>query len=92
MKRCVAVETKETDSSTETESLLEHTPKRMPDSKKETSPSVSVKSEDIERQINALTDRLTQQLAHFCELMKEFRDEQAHRRHDETVIKKWDRN
>ena len=50
MKISVAVETEETDSSTETESLLEHTPKRMSDPKIETSPSEAVTSEDVERQ------------------------------------------
>ena len=51
----------------------------------ETSSSVSVTSEEVVRQIKALTDPLTQQLAHLCELMQELRNEQAHRRHEETA-------
>ena len=46
--------------------------------KNETSPSVS---EDVARQIKAVRDPLTQKLAHFSEVMKEVRDEPAHRRH-----------
>ena len=85
MKKSIAVETEETDSGTETESLLRNTPRRMSALKTETSPSVSVRSEEVVRQIKALTDPLTQQLAHFCELMQDFRIEQAHRRHEETA-------
>ena len=73
MKRSVAVETEENDSSTETESLLAHTPRRMSDPEIETSSSEAVTSEDVERQIRAVTDPLTQQLAHLCESMKELR-------------------
>ena len=61
MIRSVAVETEETDSITETESLLGHTPRRMSDPQTETSSSEAVTSEDVERQIRALTDPLTQQ-------------------------------
>ena len=85
MKRSVAVEIDETDSSTETESLLEHTPRRMSDLENETSPSESVSSEDVARQIKAVKDPLTQQLALLWELLKELRDEQALRRHEETA-------
>ena len=51
MKKSVAVELEETDSCTETESLLEHTPWRMSDPKNEVSPSVTGRSEDFARQI-----------------------------------------
>ena len=51
MKRSVAVETEENDSSTETERVLSHTPRRMSDPEIETSPSEAVTSEDVERQI-----------------------------------------
>ena len=69
MKRALAVEIEENDSSIETESLLARTPRRMSDPEIETSPSEAVTSEDVERQIRAVTDPLTQQLAHLCELM-----------------------
>ena len=57
----------------------------MSDPEIETSSSEAVTFEDVERQIRAVTDPLTQQLAHLCELMKELRDVQTHRRHEETV-------
>ena len=85
MKRSVAVENEETDSCTETESLLGHDPKRMSDPEYETSSGEVVTSEDVERQIRAVTDPLTQQLAHLYELMKELRDAQTHRRQEETA-------
>ena len=85
MKTSVAVETKENDSSTETESLLAHTPRRMSDPEIETSSSEAVTSEDVERQIRAVTDPLTQQLGHLCELMKELRDAHTHKHHEETA-------
>ena len=47
--------------------------------------SVSVTSEEVVRQIRAVTDPLSQQLAHLCELMREHRNEQANRRHKETA-------
>ena len=73
MKRSVAVETEENDISTKTESILAHTPRRMSDPKIETSSSKAVMCEDVECQIRAVTDPLSQQLALFCELMKELR-------------------
>ena len=85
MKRSVAVETEETNSSTETESLLKHTPKRMSDRENATWTSESVTSEDVVRQIRAVTNPLTQELAHLWEVMKELRDERAHRRHEQTA-------
>ena len=85
MKRSVAIETEETeDSSTETESLLGHTPRRMSDPEIETSSSEAVTLEDVEHQIRAVTDLLIQQLAHLCELMKELWDAQTHRHHEKT--------
>ena len=57
----------------------------MTDYEIETSPSEAVTSEDVKRQIRTVTDPLTQQLAHLCELMKELRDAHAHRRHEETA-------
>ena len=86
MKRYVAVETEETDSSTETESLTENTPRRMSYHKIETSSSASVRSEEVARQIKAVTDPLTQQLAHHLyELLQELGNQQAHRRHEEAA-------
>ena len=49
------------------------------------SSSVSVTSEEVARQIKAATDPLTQQLAHLYESMQELKNEQAHRRHEETA-------
>ena len=57
----------------------------MSDLKAETSPSVSVTSEGVARQIKAVTDPLTQQLAHLCELRQKLRNEQAHRCHEEAA-------
>ena len=57
----------------------------MSDHKIETSPSVSVTSGEVARQMKAVTDRLTQQLALLCELMQELREEQLNRRHKETA-------
>ena len=85
MKKSVAVETEETDSSTETENLLEHAPRRMSNPENQTSSSVSVTSEEVARRIKAVTDPLIQQLTHLCELMRELRNEQPHRRHEETA-------
>ena len=52
----------------------------------ETSSSEAVMSEDVERQIRAVLDPLTQQLTHFCdELMKELRDAHTFRRHEQTA-------
>ena len=87
-EKFIAVETKETDSSTETERLLGHSPRRMSDPEIETSSGETVTSEDVERQIRAVTDAPTQQLAHLCELMKELQDAQTHRRHEETPSSK----
>ena len=85
MKRSAAVQTEEDDSSTEIEISLSHTPRRMSDPKTEASSSEAVASEDVERQIRAVTDPLTQQLAQFCALLKELGDAQTHRRHKETT-------
>ena len=85
MKRSVAVETVEHDSSFGIESLIEYTPRIMSDPGNDPALSVSVTSEDVERQIKAVTDLITQQLPHICESMKELGDEQAHRRHEETA-------
>ena len=71
MKRTIAVEADEIDSSTATESFIENTPKMMSDHKVETSPSVSVTSEEVSRQVKAVTDPLTQQLAHLCRFLHE---------------------
>ena len=47
MKRTVAVETDDIYSSTETESWIENTPRRMSDHEIETSLSVSVSSQEV---------------------------------------------
>ena len=85
MKRSVAVEIEETDSSTETEILLEHTARSISDPAIETTPCEAVTPESVARQISAVTDPLTRRLVHLRELMKELRDEQAQRRHEEAA-------
>ena len=85
MKKSVAAKMEETDSSTETESLLENTPRRMSDPETFTAPSVSITFEKVARQIKAVTDPVTQQLAQICELMQVIRNEQTHRRHEEIA-------
>ena len=82
MKTSVAVEIDETDSSTDTESLIDIIPKKMSDHEVETSPSVSVTSEKFARQIKPATDPLTQQLAHLFELLQELGSEIGARRHE----------
>ena len=61
MRRSVAADTEGTDSSGETEKILPHTPRRLSDPEIEASSSESVTSEDIGRQIRAVTDLITQQ-------------------------------
>ena len=67
---------------------MENTPKSMSDHEVETSPSVSVTSEEVARQIEAVLDPISQQLAHLSELMQELRIEQAHRYHEKTASSK----
>ena len=62
-----------------------HTPRRMSDPKIETSSSEAVTFEVIQRQIGAVTDLLTEQLAHLCEIIRELRDTHTHRRHEYTA-------
>ena len=88
MKGPVAVETEETDCSTETESLLGHTPRRMSDPKIEKPSSEAVTLENVEDHLlkrSPVTNPFIQQLAHLCELMKELRDAKTLRRHKETA-------
>ena len=56
------------DGSTETENLRENTPRRKTDQEIETSTSVSITSQEVNRQITAVTDPPSQQLAHLYEL------------------------
>ena len=85
MKKAVAIETDEIDSSTETESLITNTPRRLSDHEKETSPSVSFMSEEVARQIKSVANPLIQKLAHLCQPMPELRNEQVNRHHEETA-------
>ena len=85
MKRAIGTETDDIESSTETESLLINTPGKMSDDEIENSWSVSVTSEEVAWLIRAVTHPLTQQLAHFCELMRELKNEQANGRHEKTA-------
>ena len=79
MWRVIGTWTDDTDSSTETEDLIANTPSGISDHELGFSSSVSVTSEDIAQQIKAVSDLLTQQLAHLCELMLELRNEQMSR-------------
>ena len=61
METSVEIETEETNSSsTEPKRLSENTPTRFSNPKTETSPSVTVKSEEVARQIKSIKDALTQ--------------------------------
>ena len=82
MKMTLAVETEDMDSNTQTKSFLKNTPRKMSDHEIETSPSVS---DEVAWQIKPVIDPLSQQLAHLCELMRELRNEQVNRRHEETA-------
>ena len=44
----------------------------MSDQKTQNSSSTSVTSEEVARQIKAVTDPLTQQMARLCDLLREF--------------------
>ena len=55
MKRFIVIETDEIESSTETESLINNTTRRMSDHEIENSSSVSVTSEEVDQQIRAVT-------------------------------------
>ena len=57
------VETDDIDSSAETESLLENTPRRVSEHEIETSTSVFVTSEQIARQIRTVTDPLSRTIS-----------------------------
>ena len=69
MQRSVAVETEKTDKGTETENLIENTPRRMSNYEKKASQNASVTTDEFARQIKAVIDPLAKQLAHLCELM-----------------------
>ena len=84
MKLAISVET-DIDTSTETENLRENIPRRKSDHKMETSTSVSITSEAVDRQIRAVIDPPSQQLAHLCELMRELKNEQSNRRYKQTA-------
>ena len=85
MKRTIGIETKDTNSNTETESLVVNTPGRRPDKEDESSPNVSVTSEEVACQIKAVTDSLSQKIAQLCKIMHKLRSEQVIRRHKETT-------
>ena len=84
-EKTIAIGTGDLYSSTGTENSIELTPRRMSDHGLEASPSVSVTSEEIAGEIQAVAVPLSQQLAHLCDLMRELRKEQVNRRHEETA-------
>ena len=57
----------------------------MSDPQTETSLTAFVTSEEVACQTKAVADPLAQHLAHLCDLMQELRNEQAHRRYDQTA-------
>ena len=57
----------------------------MSDHETGNSTSVSVMSEEVAWQIKAVFDSLTQELTHFCKLLRELRDEQFTRCHEQTA-------
>ena len=85
MKRTIGIETDNKESSTETESIIAITPCGITDYEIENSLSLSVTSEKVARQIRAVIDPLTLQLAPLCELLSELKNEQANRRHERTA-------
>ena len=84
MKRSISTETEKLNVSTETDSLIINTPYRMSNHQTESLSASSIMSEDVARQINAVTDSLTQQMARLFELMRELKQEKANRSHGET--------
>ena len=85
MKRTTGIKTDDVETSTETESFIAVTPRRASDCEAENSSSVSVTSDEVAWPIRAVTDLLTQQLAHICNLMRELKNEHANRRHEDTA-------
>ena len=51
----------------------------------EKSPRVSVTSDEVAQQIRAVIDPPTRQFVHFCELMRELKNERANRCHEEIA-------
>ena len=85
MIRTVITETEDTDSSSESDSLVINIPCRMSYKEVENSSSVSVTSGDVVQQIRAVTDPLVQNLEHLFEFMRELRNEQCSRRHEQST-------
>ena len=85
MKRAIGTETDDIVSSNEAASLMANTPSRMSDHEAENSSNVSVTSWEVAREVRAVTDPLTQQLPHICELLRRFNNEQAKRYPEETA-------
>ena len=73
MEKTIGVEIDVADNSTETGSLIQSTPGRMSNHEIETSSSVSLTFGEFARPIRGVTDPLSQQLAHLCELMRNLR-------------------
>ena len=85
MQRSICTKMDDIESSTETESLIASTLTSMSDHEVDNTRSVSVTSEEVAWRIRVVTDSLTQQLAHLCELMCELKNEQANRRYEATT-------
>ena len=71
MKKTVSTETDNIDSSTETKNIKANTPNRMSGHRIENTFRSSITSEEVTRQIMAVTDSLTRQLERLSELMRE---------------------
>ena len=80
MKQTIGTETHKTKSSSETGNLIANTLGRISSHRVENSSSVFVTSEEIDRQLKAVTDPLTHKLAHFCELILELKSNRFHER------------
>ena len=85
MKRTVDNGTEDTESKSETESRVANTPGGMSDHYVGNSTSLTVTSQEVVRQIKAVTDPLRQQLEHLSELLHELRNEQSDESHEETA-------
>ena len=85
MKRTIGTEPEDTDSSFKAENLVTKTPGGISDHEVKNSSSLSVMAGEAAWQNKVVTDPLTQQLAHLWELMRELKNKQSSRPHEETA-------
>ena len=77
MQRSIATNMDDIESCTETVNLIASTPSRLSDHEVDKTRSVSITCEEVVWQIRVVTDPLTQQLAHLCELICELKKKQT---------------